>query len=502
MESFTSIADNFDKLAAEDQEQTQENEQQAPETDKKVEETALVEKKNGNGEVVIAGVETHRASLYLAEKYLPEERVQDIATELARIDEIEQTETVEMRRELGTLPKDFSKTETALVTCGVNPSRLTVEEAKGVLDYTRNASEEIIDKKTDLIGESIVRIVNGVHNRRDFSYDPDKQRRFDRLADKYQRYLDGEIDIECGYDKEYYIGRDDDYDDYNFESARDNAGYHGHRRGDYSEGAYRKFLKDNGVKTRYESYFDEYTLDELLEEDLISEDDVFVYGPFTKRDINEDLEIFKTMTWTNSTNFRDKDAVGDLLEETVPAHIDDTESDLTREYVAREVLPNRRPSVKNMLSLVACVGLEYSHTDEKAIEEALGDERSSDLRDNLSWAAYYASRAIGMRLNELREEYGTSRPTSEDFFKELFNRSEALTSTQEKFMKTQQGPYLAKLDNRLFASEALFETVMTVKNNASNIEGLSLPGNIMPNPAKLGAAAAKLAATESMVTGA
>lgn len=467
-----------------------------------VEEQSTALEKVEKAEVSISSIETHRTGLALAEKHLPTERVREIAVELARIDEIEQTETVEMRRELGTLPKEFARTEYALVAQGINPSRLTVEEAANVLAYTTNSSEDAIEKKTNLIAGAINRIHNGVHSRRDWSFDPERQARFDRLADKYDRYERGEIDIECGFDRERYTESIDSLrgidDDHSFDDAREIAtAENAARMGDHSNGAYARFFRDMGVASRYERLFDEFTVEELLEENIISEDDLFLYGPFTRRDISEDFELFKTSTWVDIVNNREKGAVGDILEQVIPGRTDDVEMDLTREYVAREVLPNRRPGLKNTLALVASVGLEYLESGWNAAEEVLGTKQADDLQRSLAYASYYSARIMGMSSEELREEYGTSRPVKKEFYEELLKRSENMTEQEEKYLAIDEAPYATKLDSHLFIAETLFEPVMAAnsEDDGTDFEGLALPGDILPGG--LGAATQNLIETES-----
>lgn len=437
-------------------------------------------------EMVIPDIETHRTSLLLAERHLPKERIKNIKDELAHIDEIENTQTIEMRREFGTLPKEFTKTEFALVAEGINPGLLTVEEAQGLHNYASNADKDIIERKTETIANAIARIRNGGKNRRDWSFNPRKAECLDRLTAKYERYERGEIDTECGFDKAHYLESENKTDrDYYFADAYNRAVIEeGERPDDYSNQAYSRFINDMGVDGYYERVFEDMTAEELLEEGIIEEDDLFVYGPYTHRDLKEDYEIFKVSTWVDTTNFRDKSNVATILQESVINRNNSTESDLLREYVATEILPNRRPTPKNALSLFSALGIEFAEKSTDELESAMPKEKADELRDNLSWASYYASKILGMRAEELKEEYGSTRPTSKKFFEEVLARSEAITEQQEKWMKKSVGPYLTKFDERMFAAEALYEPILSSEGgDGKDFEGLALPGDLFaPEP--------------------
>ncbi|MBO7657111.1 hypothetical protein J6S55_00460 [Candidatus Saccharibacteria bacterium] len=432
-----------------------------------------------NAELAVSDIETHRASFFVAEQHLPAEYINIIRDELTHIDEIENTETIEMRRELGTLPKDFIKTEHALIASGINPNLLTVDEAQGLYDYASNVNQEIIEQKAESVANAIARIRNGARSRRDWAFDPAKAERMDQLAKKYERYERGEIDIECGFDKAYYL--EDERraaEDFNFTSANDRATEEGMRPDDYSVQAYSRLVRDMKTDGYLERAFEDMDVEELLEEGIIEEDDLFVYGPYTRRDLREDYGIFKMSTWVDAVNFRDKSNVANILQESVIARNEDTESDLLREYVAKEILPNRRPTPKSELLLFSALGADFADKANEEIEAVMSKEKAKELHDNLSWASYYAAKILGMNSDELKEEYGSTRPVSKEFFEEVLKRSEALTEQQEKWMKKNVAPYLTKLDDRIFIAEALYEPVLSSEDTGRGFEGLALPDDL------------------------
>ena len=452
------------------------------------EKTNLAEVENKN---TLPSIENHQIGAFIAQKYLPEKRVKSIIAENERIDQLENTEIIEVRHELDNLPQGFRKIEYGLIAQGINPSLLTVEEAQKLSDYANNATPEIAEEKARAIHDTLMRTRNGVTHRRDWFFNPEKAVRFDYLADKYDRYMRGEIDTECGYDKEFclygYDGEKLD-DDRSFDEARDSilssGNYDPSPYESYSDRSYARLARDmdspNSDRARL---FENLDKEDLLEEGYISEDDLFVYGPYTNRDLQE-LENYKSPSWTNGPAYGELSRTAELLSETVHKNRDSVENDLLREYVAHEFLPSRRMNARNTVSSLAAIGLDYASTPKEDTSNTLAESIRNKLDSDLKWGTYYIAKLFDMRREDLKERYGSTRPTTQEFFKEALARSEALTDAQvEDFEKT-RGPILAKLDEWLFRVEALYAPVAEsqaagfAEEISSEPDHLSLPGDV------------------------
>ena len=415
----------------------------------------------------------HSLAASLVEKYLPANRAAEVQDDLKRIDNLEANETVEARREQETLPEGFDKVTTRLAIHKIDPSLLTVEEATKLSDFVANANKEVIQIKTEAISDTITKVINGVHHRRDWvGIDEQKAQRLEDLQSKRERYENGDYDTSYGFDIEFYQ-RDSEADraKLGLESNHyynDYAEYEG-RDERYSSRDYARFLRDGGVRNELDYRLENWDLDELIDSGTIDERDVFVYGPYTSRDVEELEGSFKFPTWVTTPNFRDQIASSDLLSQTFIARTNTPEFDLTCAYVAKEFLPNHRANVKNLLSMTASVGLEYA-TKQEELSSTQPKELITEFERTLSFASFYSAKILKMTKNYLEDKFGKARPISEDFFKEVIARVEGLTKMQLEDISEEQAPYINKLNDSLFRVEALFPG-----DNKATADVLGLP---------------------------
>lgn len=385
-------------------------------------------------------------NLYKAcEKYLPAEQVEAIRNDMERVNDISEVHAIEILRDTGNLPKEMEKTLHTLERYGVNADLLTIEEAKMLEDYATNASDEVINEKTDTIANTIIKGINGVRSRREIAD-------AERLSEKYERYDRGELDTSRGFDPEDILTQ---YDKYSHEDNSENPYLEQllDLELDISKRQYDGTYRDDTERRALAQKLEEWDLDDLLEEGIVPEEDLFVYGPFTGRDL-EDVEVFRRSTWIDAINGREKNRVAALLDETVSRN-EDTETDLLRQKVAKDILPNHRLNTKNLLLVSAAAGMRYA---EEGIPENVPDEERTKFRRHMEEISKYLRKIFMLTPEETKREFGHKAPaSSKKFFEEIAARVEAMTEMQEKNISSGQGPYLTKLDENLYLVDAYYE---------------------------------------------
>ena len=198
-----------------------------------------------------------------------------------------------------------------------------------------------------------------------------------------------------------------------------------------SDPAYIRFMRETPV--------DEFTVDELVEYEYIDEGDVLVYGPLTRDDV-DDIRVFSKERWVDATNFRFKPRLGQLLEEiNSEARSGDISIDLTREYIAREMLKKRRLNGKDLLSLSTAFGEET--VERMASQKLPGGE-------------------------PLKRELQLITP---EFFQEARARLNGMTEMQLEAMEEYQATWLTRLDDHLFIAEAMLEEANDAAKPASGM---------------------------------
>ncbi|MFV0485415.1 MAG: hypothetical protein ACK5MU_04315 [Candidatus Saccharimonadales bacterium] len=365
---------------------------------------------------------------------------------------------------------------------------MTPEEARKVADFAGDATDDIVAQKLERLRDTIFNSINGVENRRDYILNPEKHARLNALADKFVRYERGEIDTSRCFDQSKYLPLENFpelQDDRPFEDVQQSLKqeYNLHADSDTFH-SYRQPGERLG-RNFYAYYLDNMEDDELLEEGIVDEGDVFQYGPFTRNDLS-DIELFAWASWTDVTNQRQKQRLGSLLEEYVPPRENDIDTDLTREFIAREVLKNRRPEARNMIALTSALGqksLGKIADAGKSLPVDLADT-TAELKKTLRLCAYYSGKICGMGKQELLNDYKAARPITPDFFEEIRARAEGWTGKQARRADSDYAPYLTKLDDHLFNAEALYiDLISAIEPNKSGKSGQRVLGAIGINAA-------------------
>ena len=223
-------------------------------------------------------------------------------------------------------------------------------------------------------------------------------------------------------------------------------------------------------------------IEDLLDSGLIEEDDLYLYGPFTSNDIN-DIKLFNSSTWTDVTGRRYKltrkkkkvelknadgevikDADGkaktttievdragatlaSIIGDTVSPIISNIECDLTYDYIANEILQNRRLKSRDLLMASSAIALEVLDMDPPEDKEKR--ESYNSAKKTCSWIGYYAAEALGYRKSELKERYGNTRPTDRNFFEEIASTSEQLTEERAAYLDKYFKKTFTKMDEHI-----------------------------------------------------
>lgn len=355
-----------------------------------------------------------------------EEAAKHIESELAAIDAINQN-TISSLSERGELSEDARKLVATLDYYGVDAGNFTLDEARSILDYAENKTDEIRDAKTHRIYDALTYHINSVRSRHDGMepayYNEREALRKAAIQKKYAAWDKGEYPTERGFDVDdaYKTLLDDGYSD--------------------PSGILRQRLEE-----------DDY--EELSEDGLVDERCRFVYGPFTASDL-EDAMIYKRKTWTDATNWRylgkSNDSTGRslaaILNTAISGGETDIEADLIHDYVANEILQSRRLKTRELAMISVATALDVLE-----IKDAEGEKAEKSLeamRQSVSFISYYLGKIFGYTKEELKDRFGSSRPLSKDFLDEIATEVQNLSDSREAYLEKSFKPYLTKLDEHL-----------------------------------------------------
>ena len=410
---------------------------------------------------LVANVKTHQIGSICARRFLPPEQAGRIRENLEKIDRITEEKTVEALNAKGALPPSFKSTENSLIAEGINPNLLTIEEAEQLDDYVGDKTPEARKRKIKEIIDSIHRMRNTTRSRRSFE-GSHLGGKFDQLATLADMYEKGEFnDPEGNFDVyRYLVSRysANDYREIDYSTGREFDGdYDGGYDGWYSKASYHSLFKDAGVQSGLERAIEDgATIDDLINEDLISEDQIPVMGPFTAQDL-EGVEVFQKLLWAEPDTRTDKE-VRDLLSTTVKG-VGGLQEQLTQRYIAEEFLPKRRLGPKNLLLLTASMGKDYFR-----LLESIPEDEAKIIKEKLSYASLYLGKAMLVSGSRIKETYGSIRPVTEKFFDDVIGYANSLSESRESILNQDINAYLAKLDKWVFEIEALLEPYAKKEN--------------------------------------
>ena len=427
-----------------------------PEASPATEEMMPVSQNGERAELQIADEATHSVALESARNRLGDEDVTRISGELTRIAALE-LESFDMLQQSGNLPAKTIAEHRELRNAGIDCGQFTPDEIHEIRQFAADATPEIRERKFEMLSNVVTNTRFGAYGERTKNRDPEKAARLNWIADKLALFDEGKFDesLNYGFDIQAAIRRrsGDRMDSGDSESDFTGGDIYGYSE---SDPAYIRFMRETPV--------DEFTVDELVEYEYIDEGDVLVYGPLTRDDV-DDIRVFSKERWVDATNFRFKPRLGQLLEEiNSEARSGDISIDLTREYIAREMLKKRRLNGKDLLSLSTAFGEET--VERMASQKLPGGE---PLKRELQLISYYTGRVLGMKIEEIKKNFGAARPITPEFFQEARARLNGMTEMQLEAMEEYQATWLTRLDDHLFIAEAMLEEANDAAKPASGM---------------------------------
>lgn len=381
------------------------------------------------------------------ERRLSPEASKEVKNQLEVIDAIN-ANTVSRVREAGNLSIEIENKTHALNLYGINSDNLTPEEVELVYDYTNDATDEIVKKKIDQVYDALVIPIERVQSARNYNVyaeeefiDPEHAR---SIQDRYIAWQHGELDIERGFDIDATIER----------------------------------LAENGHEelTVYLKHrLEEDDVEDLIAQGLVSEDDVYIYGPFTRADI-EYAEGSLSATWENMVNWRligrskklgkrrydpekkiglnrspEVDRLGatlfSLIKDTVSPRANNIDQDLVRDYIAGEILQTRRLQAREMLMCSSALCLDLLDVKAPGKEEKPEQKLEYlEARDAASRIAYYSAKVLDIDSKEMRKRFGSNRPIKKEFFEEILHASESISRDRSEYLDDCFSQILTKID--------------------------------------------------------
>lgn len=420
-------------------------------------------------------IDTHSEAVQCMTLYFGNSVMSECVSELHKIETTERLHTIEALRERGEHVETCTKLVSALGKYNISCNLMTVDEARQVLSYARNATPEIKAQKVEHVRELIYKVINGVHDRRDYRLDPVKARILETLLDKHQRYEDGEIDMSRKFDVSLYPKQGCDYlslfgeypsvmssrdrfDDYDVREDYDDEDYDGFNAEEYLGG------DEAEIRNMFESMTDE----ELLDGGYIDEEDFFVYGPYTVNDIRN-ISVLTYETWASVTDKRKTARLESILSEILDGRGDSVETDLIRHYVGKVVISARRMSARNLTRMAVSLGRQCVSEIDNAVNLTERMEQNFGLiKQKLYWCSYYLSRICGYNKDSLVKQFGQARPISAEFFTAVGEKVDTWTDAYTDSVENGFDSYLLKLDDHMFELESYYKNVLREKNRAGN----------------------------------
>lgn len=349
---------------------------------------------------------THGVSLLCAARQLPYEFAERVQKNLEQLQEHED-ETVNAQIEKGTLPATFVKTQIGLVSRNVDPSSITPMEAEKLLEFLRDDTPEAIEWKYETVSSTIEEVRNKLRF-------PHAQRYYN---EGMKEYFEDLYQVLLQYDRGAYNDEYGEFDPLTFMVQR-----RVDRGEDYEE--------------LQQAISDGMDLSELCEADIIDRDhEVPVIGPFTAKDLGM-VEVYIGKKWT----IGNKSAGESLPERVVPG---DTsfEDGLNRQRVAETILPNYRPSPKELLGIYGALGKEFLD-----VRSRIPAKESGTIAKAFHYAAAHVTKIISIRKEEVRQQFETERPITEEFFDEILALVEALPQENADSMNKRFNDRLEQLN--------------------------------------------------------
>ncbi|MDO4978537.1 MAG: hypothetical protein Q4E47_00040 [Candidatus Saccharibacteria bacterium] len=266
--------------------------------------------------------ERHSDVLAVVGDSLSEERRDHIKQRSEEIDHLVNQEAIENLPNESLAP-EVRRDCNALLAERINPGTLTPEELRKVAAFVNNETDEIREQKFSMTQDLITHSVGGLRNYRDYNFDPKKHAILMDLMDKGEAYDRGLIDTSAGFDIDAVRARD--AETYDRHTARYDAA-----EADYNEDN-EDYMSISDRKYFRESFLENMDAEELLEAGLIDEKDLFVYGGYTHRDL-EQIEMFCKASYTTGMSPRVNRGVNKLITTAKLApnesSVSDSESDL------------------------------------------------------------------------------------------------------------------------------------------------------------------------------
>lgn len=376
------------------------------------------ERKSELGLDIERRLDNYGSAVNLVSTQLGEDAGKRVAGEIARIENVELNTLSAMEARGEALAPETLRAARELSIIGVNAYNLTPEETKAVSDFSANATEDIQKKKVEKVADALFHSINGVRATRDGTspafYNPLETLVKDDMRERYRQYSEGKLDLSRGFSVEAVLDRkyaDGDLSPSEIEELR-------------------ATLEDE----------DNFTTEELLEAGYIEEQDLYRYGPFTGRDL-ENVDFYKTRTWSELTPDQSVDGLSALLNKTVQPHTDGLESDLLYDFISSEVMSSRRLNASEMITSAAAAGLS-------AIEE-YGKDMPDMLKSSLSYLSYYAANMLTYRTDELKARFNAARPVNVEFYKEIANAVANLPEGRKEYLDKNYTGYLERMDDHL-----------------------------------------------------
>lgn len=368
----------------------------------------------------------YQVAIGTTSNYLNETQQLACVENLQAIETIEETRTIEVLASKGELSdEDCSLVLSLQKDFEISAARMTVDEARLVHQYASSATEEVKKDKVEKIGDALSKVLHGKNTRRDYERYGNRGELLQRLIQKGLDYEDGKYDFTRTFDHSIYP------------------------------------LDESLTKEEWDVYLYALTDEELLEGDYISEDDFYVHGPYTARDIR-DIAKFTRETWSKVTDTRNIPRLEALLDQTIVPTDFGLDGDLNRHFIATHVLPSRRPDVYQMILILSSFGQHVNDTlFIKGLEIPIEIESLvGSLKKSLGWCSYYATMICDIRQKRIKEVYKVARPYTTPYYKELIEQIDQWTPRKRDMVNRDFGPFLVKLDGHIFEAQEAFDSIM------------------------------------------